>query len=217
MLQHPFSQELKSSHLLHLKLPPYAPRRSLLHLPFSFQRGAIYILGSDLLLFFSLIQESLKLWLPPWLRASSDNLRKTPCSSWAKFLFLAKFVFWACSWDLMCFSSSMLQKLSLFSYDACVLDVFVICWKKRCFLGGILLKDCFFPYGEFMIEKILFLHLQYDFDVTKNILKHKTLKSLFLEVQKVAPTSYPLKSFILFFLETRQCVKVYAFIKYVTF
>ena len=55
-----------------------------------------------------------------------------------------------------------------------------------------------------MIEKILFLHRQYDFDVTKNILKNKTLKSLFLEVQKVALVVYTLLKIHFVFLKTRQ-------------
>ena len=64
-----------------------------------------------------------------------------------------------------------------------------------------------------MIEKILFLHLQYDFDVTKNILKHKTLKSLFLEVQKVALIVYTLLKIHFVFLEDKNSSKSPNFLK----
>ena len=47
-----------------------------------------------------------------------------------------------------------------------------------------------FLYEDFMIEKVLFLYPLFDFDVTKDILKHRTLKILLLDVQKVALIIY---------------------------
>ena len=72
----------------------------------------------------------------------------------------------------------MLQRLSFFSYDACVLGDFMsVVEKKDAFLVVLLFKVGSFLHEEFMIENILFLHFLCDFDVTKNILKHKTSKS----------------------------------------
>ena len=68
-----------------------------------------------------------------------------------------------------------------------------------------------------MIEKILFLHLQYDFDVTKNILKHKTLKSLFLEALKVALKAYTLLNIHFVFLEDKNNIKSLNFLKECSF
>ena len=73
-------------------------------------------------------------------------------------------------------------------------------------------KGCFFLYEEFMIEKFmiekfLFLHLLHGFDVTKNILEHKTLKSLLLDALKVALFIYASQGFIFFFFKTRNFIK----------
>ena len=109
------------------------------------------------------------------------------------------------------------SKLLLLSHDACVLKFYELFKRNMLSWWYFWFKVDFFLCEEFMIERSSFLYFLLILNVTKNILKYKTLKSLLLDALKVMLFFVCFIKFHFVLLEDKNICKGPNFLRYETF